>query len=284
MLASPPMKKSHQKPAFALIATISVMVLLVLVALAMLSLSTVETRASKNSSAQAKAQANARLALNVMRMCHLNDVRRIICAGSVCAYPKDTSMPMQERNLFDGFPEETNAPYGISKRLLFVLQSAYRQQYGIGGCHLLFANMYGPGDDFSPKTSHVIPALILKMSQAMGKPDTGIVVWGTGEATRDFLFVEDGASAIVQAAKEGWNTDKPINVGTGVDVSIGWLVSELADIMGYEGDIAFDKSRPDGQPRRCLDTNGVERMGWHPRVPLREGLKKTIESMRDEEW
>jgi nucleoside-diphosphate-sugar epimerase len=207
-------------------------------------------------------------------------VKKLIGIGSVCAYPKEVRMPMVERDLFKGFPEETNAPYGESKRALLCLQQAYRKEYGLGGTHLLMANMYGPGDNYNPETSHVIPALIRKMGSAITDPDTGLVVWGTGNATRDFLFVEDAADAILMAARNPtWNRPEPINIGTGQDVSIGWLVTELAGIMGYDGEIVFDKSRPDGQPRRCLDVSFATSLGWQAKTGLHDGLKKMLEDL-----
>jgi GDP-L-fucose synthase len=213
-------------------------------------------------------------------------LEKFVAVGTVCAYPKFTVVPFKEEDLWNGYPEETNAPYGLAKKMLLVQAQAYRQQYGFNAIYLLPVNLYGPRDNFDLETSHVIPALIKKMVDAMYEPnkpnkrkelhDT-ITVWGTGKATREFLYVEDCAEAIVLAT-EKYNKPDPINIGAGFEISIKELVELIAKLTCFRGDIIWDNSKPDGQPRRMLDTSKAEKeFGFKARTSLEEGLKKTIE-------
>lgn len=201
-------------------------------------------------------------------------------AGSVCAYPEHMPDTMVEENLLEGAPEPTNAAYGHAKRLALAALQAYHKQHGLRCAYLLSANLYGPGDDFDPATSHVIPALIHKVAEAQRLDHIGIGVWGTGNASRDFLYVEDAAKAYM-AAGELINEPTPINIGSGQDVTIGWLVEEIKRLMGFQGETHFDHSKPDGQKRRRLNINRAAKMlGWVPEMSLQDGLKRTIEWYR----
>ncbi len=203
-------------------------------------------------------------------------VEKFAAIGTVCAYPKFTEVPFKEEALWDGYPEETNAPYGIAKKALLVQSQAYRQQYGFNSIFLLPANMYGPGDNFDLITSHVIPALIRKMIDAKNKK-SNVEVWGTGKPTREFLYVEDAAEGIVLAAKK-YNKSEPVNLGTGKEISIKQLAGLIAELTGFEGKIIWNSKRPDGQPRRCLSTEKAKReFGFEAKTSLEEGLKRTIE-------
>jgi GDP-L-fucose synthase len=196
--------------------------------------------------------------------------------GTVCAYPKHTPVPFHEDALWDGYPEETNAPYGVAKKALLVMLQAYREQYGFSGIYLLPVNLYGPGDNFDLASSHVIPALIRKFIAARDAGAPSVEVWGTGSASREFLYVDDAARAIV-AASERYDGADPVNVGAGEEITIRHLVELIAKLTGYDGAIAWDSSRPDGQPRRMLDTSRArERFGFTAQVGLEEGLRDTI--------
>ena len=202
---------------------------------------------------------------------------KFVALGTVCSYPKFTPVPFKEENLWNGYPEETNAPYGLAKKMLLVQSQAYRQQYGFNSIFLLPVNLYGPGDNFSPHSSHVIPALIKKCCDAIKKEEKEIVVWGTGKATREFLYVEDAAKGIILAA-EKYNKSDPVNLGAGFEISIKDLVNLIVKITGFNGKIIWDKTKPDGQPRRCLNTNkAFKEFGFKARTQFEEGLKKTIE-------
>ncbi len=204
-------------------------------------------------------------------------VRKFVAVGTVCAYPKHTPVPFREEALWDGYPEETNAPYGLAKKMLLVQAQAYRQQYGFNAIYLLPVNLYGPGDKFDPAVSHVIPALISKFVEAKERGHSQVQVWGTGRATREFLYVEDAAEGIVLAT-ERYDLPEPINLGSGMEISIRELAELIAGVVGYEGKILFDLGKPDGQPRRCLDTTRAEKyFGFRARTPFEEGLRKTIE-------
>lgn len=217
------------------------------------------------------------MGLNVVGGCALRCVPKLVFVGSVCAYPKFTPVPFKESSLWDGYPEETNAAYGISKRAIIALIQAYRQEYGFNGVCLLPTNMYGPRDNFDPVTSHVIPALISKAITAKENGDTELTVWGTGMASRDFLYVHDAVEALLLAG-ERLETSEPVNIGSGSEVSIADLVVTIASLVGYEGPIIWDASKPDGQPRRCLDVSRAkELLGWGAKTPLLQGLKETIE-------
>ncbi len=209
-------------------------------------------------------------------------VEKFVGIGTICAYPKITPIPLQEDHLWDGFPEETNAPYGIAKRALLMQSQAYRQQYGYNAIHLMPVNLYGPRDNFDLKTSHVIPALIRKTIEAQARGDDQIVVWGDGTPTREFLYVEDAAEGIVMAA-ERYNDPDPVNLGSGMEISIRDLVSTITRLIGFEGRIVWDTEKPNGQPRRRLDVSRAKaRFGFEARTPFEPGLQKTIAWYREQ--
>ena len=208
-------------------------------------------------------------------------VSKFVAIGTVCAYPKFTPVPFREDDLWDGYPEETNAPYGLAKKMLLVQSQAYRQQYGYNSIFLLPVNLYGPGDKFDPESSHVIPALIKKCVDAKTRGDDAIEVWGDGSPTREFLYVEDAAEGILLAA-EHYNDSQPVNLGSGKEVSIKELVEMIAHLTGFEGRIVWDTTRPNGQPRRSLDTSRAHRLfGFKAQMGLEEGLRQTIAWYRD---
>jgi len=204
-------------------------------------------------------------------------VEKFIALGTICAYPKFTPVPFKEEDLWNGYPEETNAPYGLAKKMLLVQAQAYREQYGFNAIYLLPVNLYGPGDNFDPQSSYVIPALIKKCIDAIGDNDSQITVWGTGQPTREFLYVEDAAEGIFLAS-EGYNKADPVNLGAGFEISMKDLVSLIAKLTGFKGRVIWDTTKPDGQPRRCLDVSKAEReFGFRAKVGFKEGLKRTIE-------
>jgi GDP-L-fucose synthase len=204
-------------------------------------------------------------------------VKKFIQVGTVCSYPKHCPVPFKEEDLWNGHPEETNAPYGIAKRALLTMCQAYRAQYGFNAVYLIPVNLYGPRDNFNPETSHVIPALIKKCVDAKRNGESEITVWGDGSATREFLYVEDAADAIV-AATEKYDGGEPVNIGSGVEFTILELTHRIAGIVGFEGAIRFDASKPNGQPRRCLEVSKAwDLFGFASRTPLGEGLRKTVE-------
>jgi GDP-L-fucose synthase len=208
-------------------------------------------------------------------------VEKFVAAGTVCAYPKFAPIPFREDDLWNGYPEETNAPYGLAKKMLLVQSQTYRQQYEFNSLFLLPVNLYGPRDNFDPASSHVIPALIRKCIEAQTQGDDHIIVWGTGKATREFLYVEDAAEGILRAA-ETYNDSEPVNLGSGMEISIYDLVYLIARLTGFEGEIIWDTDKPDGQPRRCLDTSKAESLfGFRAMVPFEEGLKRTINWYRN---
>jgi GDP-L-fucose synthase len=208
------------------------------------------------------------------------DVRKFVTVGTVCSYPKFTPVPFREEDLWSGYPEETNAPYGLAKKMLLVQGQAYRQQYGLNSIYLLPVNLYGPRDNFDPASSHVIPALIKKCVDAVEVGDDTITVWGTGKATREFVYAGDAAEGIVLAA-ERYDGDEPVNIGAGAEISIRDLVEMIARLTGFEGKIIWDASRPDGQPRRRLDTTRAERyFEFRARTGFEVGLRQTIEWYR----
>lgn len=207
-------------------------------------------------------------------------IEKFICIGTICAYPKFAPIPFKEEDLWNGYPEETNAPYGIAKKALLVQLQAYRQQYGFKGIYLLPVNLYGPFDNFDPNTSHVIPALIKKCFDAIKQGEEEIVVWGTGKATREFLYVEDCAEGIVLAA-ERYDDPEPVNLGAGFEISIKDLAAKIIELTGFMGKVVWDETKPDGQPRRMLDTNkATQYFGFTARTNFEEGLRKTIEWYR----
>jgi len=208
-------------------------------------------------------------------------VSKFVAIGTICAYPKFTPIPFKEENLWEGYPEETNAPYGLAKKMLLVQSQAYRDQYGFNSIYLLPVNLYGPRDNFNLETSHVIPALIRKCVEAQQRGDDQIVVWGTGFPTREFLYAGDAAEGIVLAS-ENYNGIEPVNLGSGMEISIKDLVELIVRLTGFEGKVVWDKSKPDGQPRRALDvTRAREFFGFQARTPFEEGLQKTIEYFKE---
>ncbi len=220
---------------------------------------------------------NILMGVQVMEQARLHGVEKFIAIGTVCAYPKFTPVPFKEEDLWAGYPEETNAPYGLAKKMLLVQAQAYRQQYGFNAIQLLPVNLYGPRDNFDPEASHVIPALIKKCVDAVQTGEREIVVWGTGSASREFLYVEDAAEAIVLAT-ERYDRPEPVNIGAGTEVTIRDLVTAIARLVGFRGEVVWDSMKPDGQPRRCLDTTRAEReFGFKARTSLRDGLRKTID-------
>jgi GDP-L-fucose synthase len=206
----------------------------------------------------------------------LRKIDKFVALGTICAYPKFTPIPFKEEDLWNGYPEETNAPYGLAKKMMLVQAQAYRSQYGFNAIFLLPVNLYGPGDNFDPRSSHVIPALIKKCVDAVGNGDEEIVVWGTGEATREFFYAEDAAEAIALATGK-YDKPAPVNIGAGFEISIRDLVALIAELTGFKGRVVWDTARPDGQPRRMLDTTrAFAEFGFRARTGLREGLAKTI--------
>ena len=226
---------------------------------------------------------NIMMGAQLMEASRLDGIQKFIQVGTVCAYPKYAKVPFREESLWDGYPEETNAPYGIAKKALLVQAQAYREQYGLNAIYLLPVNLYGPNDNFHLEDSHVIPALIRKCVEAVrqkaGHADH-IDVWGTGSPTREFLYVEDCASGIILAAKS-YDEPEPVNLGSGHEISIKDLVELIANLTGFIGNINWDPSLPDGQPRRCLDTTRAESFGFKASVSLEEGLARTIEWYRE---
>lgn len=220
---------------------------------------------------------NAIMGIQMIEAARQENVEKFVAIGTICAYPKFSSVPFKEEDLWKGYPEETNASYGLAKKMMLVQAQAYRQQYGFNSIYLLPVNLYGPRDNFDPEHSHVIPALIKRIFDAKESGEDYITGWGTGEATREFLYVEDAAEGIILAT-EKYNKSEPINLGAGFEISIKALVELIADIMGFNGEIRWDKSKPDGQPRRCLDVSKAkEEFGFEAKVGFKDGLKRTIE-------
>jgi len=223
---------------------------------------------------------NVMLGALTMECARRSGVEKFVGIGTICAYPKLAPVPFLERDLWNGYPEETNAPYGIAKKMLLVQGQAYRQEYGFNAIHLLPVNLYGPHDNFDPKTSHVIPALIRKCMDAVASGAPEVVCWGTGNATREFLFVEDCADAIVLAT-ERYDDPEPVNLGAGFEIGIRELAEVIAEQTGFEGKLVFDRTKPDGQPRRMLDvTRAEKRFGFIAKTDFREGLRRTIDWYR----
>jgi GDP-L-fucose synthase len=224
---------------------------------------------------------NLMMGAQLMEEGRQRNIEKFVAIGTVCAYPKFTSVPFKEEDLWNGYPEETNAPYGIAKKMLLVQAQAYRAQYGFNAIYLLPVNLYGPRDNFNPETSHVIPALIKKCFDAIDNDDSHITVWGTGNATREFLYVEDCAEGIVLAT-ERYNSPEPINIGAGFEITIKDLATLITRLSGFGGDIHWDHSKPDGQPRRMLDTTRAQRdLGFKAVANFEEGLRTTIEWYRE---
>lgn len=223
---------------------------------------------------------NLMMGAQLMEAARQRKVEKFVAIGTICAYPKLTPVPFSEENLWNGYPEETNAPYGLAKKMLLVQSQAYRQQYGFNSIYLLPVNLYGPGDNFDPASSHVIPALIKKCLDAQDAGSAELVAWGTGRATREFLFVEDCARAIVLAT-EHYDGPEPVNLGAGSEISIKDLLTLIAKLSGFRGEVRWDASKPDGQPRRCLDTRRARDLfGFTAETRFEDGLAKTIEWYR----
>jgi GDP-L-fucose synthase len=223
---------------------------------------------------------NLMMGMQVMEEARRRGVEKLVAVGSVCAYPKEAPVPFREDDLWCGYPEETNAPYGLAKKMLIVKAQADRRQYGFNAVCLLLANLYGPGDNFDPASSHVIPALVRRCLEAAWEGNSVVDAWGSGNASRDFLYVEDAAEAIVLAA-ERYDGAEPVNVGSGREVTIRELAAMIAGITGFTGEIRWDASRPDGQPRRRLDISRAEReLRFRPRTALEDGLRSTVEWCR----
>ncbi len=220
---------------------------------------------------------NLMMGVQLVEQCRLIGVDKFLAVGTICAYPKHTPVPFREHDLWNGYPEETNAPYGLAKKMVLVQLQAYHQQYGFPGINLLLVNLYGPGDNFDLDSSHVIPALIRKCVEARERRQPSITVWGTGRPTREFLYVEDAARAIENAAAV-LESPEPINVGSGQEISIRDLVERIADLTGFDGAIHYDPSKPDGQMRRCLEVSQArERFGFAASTALEEGLRRTVD-------
>jgi len=220
---------------------------------------------------------NLMMGVPLMHQAWKQGVEKFVAVGSICSYPKFTPLPFREENLWDGYPEETNAPYGLAKKMLLVQSQAYRQQYGYNSIYLMPVNLFGPRDNFNLETSHVIPALIRKAVEATERGDPELPVWGDGSPTREFLYVEDAADGIVTAA-EKYNGDQPVNLGSGYEISIKDLVEMIVRMTSFEGKLVWQTDKPNGQPRRGLDvTRAREYFGWSARVPFEEGMRRTIE-------
>lgn len=219
---------------------------------------------------------NAAMGLNTIEAARVAGIEKFVCAGTICSYPKFTPVPFREDDFWNGYPEETNAPYGLAKKMLLVQLQAYRQQYRLNGIYLTPVNLYGPRDNFDLQSSHVIPALIRKCVEARQSSAPEIVAWGTGNATREFLYAEDAAEAIVIAA-EKYSKPEPVNLGSGQEIAVRDLLEMIRSMVGFTGAVRWDSSKPDGQPRRCLDTSrALAEFGWRAKTPLRDGLQKTI--------
>lgn len=219
---------------------------------------------------------NAIMGIQLIEQARLFGINKFVCVGTICAYPEHTPVPFKEQALWSGYPEETNAPYGLAKKMLLVQLQAYRQQYGFNGIYLLPVNLYGPADNFAPQSSHVIPALIKKCVDAQRAGKDEIIVWGTGEATREFIYVEDAAEGIVLATQQ-YNKPEPVNIGAGFEIKIKDLVALIAKLTGFTGKAVWDRAKPDGQPRRMLDISRAKNeFGFEAKMNFEEGLKRTI--------
>jgi GDP-L-fucose synthase len=220
---------------------------------------------------------NLMMGVQLMEQGRLFEIEKFVAIGTICAYPKFTPVPFKEENLWDGYPEETNAPYGLAKKILLVQAQAYREQYGLNAIYLLPVNLYGPGDNFDPASSHVIPAQIKKFVDAVERKAPEVIIWGTGNPTREFLYVEDAAEAVVLAAQK-YNKSDPVNIGSAFEISIKDLANLIARLTGFKGRITFDTSKPDGQPKRRLDTSkATAEFGFTAKTGFEDGLRTTIE-------
>jgi GDP-L-fucose synthase len=220
---------------------------------------------------------NAIMGIQIIEAARQANVEKCVIVGTICAYPKCSPVPFKEDDLWNGYPEETNAPYGLAKKMLLVQSQAYRQEYGFNSIYLLPVNLYGPGDNFDPTSSHVIPALIKKFTEARRDRSSCVEVWGTGSASREFLYVDDAARGIILAA-EHYNKPYPVNLGSGTEITIRDLVNLIQKLTGFSGDIHWDTTKPDGQPKRRLDVSRAKQeFGFEAKMPFNKGLKKTIE-------
>lgn len=223
---------------------------------------------------------NLMMGTQLIHAAYLAGVEKFVCVGTICAYPKFTPVPFKEDDLWNGYPEETNAPYGVAKKALLVQLQAYKQQYGFNGIYLLPVNLYGPEDNFNPDSSHVIPALIRKVHEAQQKGEKELPVWGDGSPTREFLYSTDAARGIVMGATD-YNEPEPVNLGTGYEITIRDLITIICELMEFEGEIVWQTDKPNGQPRRCLDTERAKQaFGFTAEVGFKEGLKNTIDWYR----
>ncbi|MEO0478923.1 MAG: GDP-L-fucose synthase [Planctomycetota bacterium] len=221
--------------------------------------------------------ANMAMGLHLIEEGRKRGLTKFVQVGTICAYPKFTPVPFQESALWDGYPEETNAPYGVAKKALLVMLQSYRDQYDFPGVYLLPVNLYGPGDNFDLETSHVIPALIRKFVTARDEGHDEVVVWGTGKVSREFLYVDDCAEGILRAA-EAYDGPEPVNLGTNNEIMIGDLAQQIRELVGFRGELRFDADKPDGQPRRCLDTSRAKELfGFEAQVSFEDGLRRTID-------
>ncbi|MCL4417558.1 MAG: GDP-L-fucose synthase [Actinobacteria bacterium] len=219
---------------------------------------------------------NLIMGIQLIEQARVSNIEKFVIIGTICAYPKFTPVPFREENLWNGYPDEVTGPYGLAKKMLLVQSQAYRQQYGFNSIFLLPVNLYGPGDNFDPKFSHVVPALIRKFYEAKINDSDEVIVWGTGKATREFIYAEDCAEGIVKAA-QSYDKSEPVNIGTGIETPIKDLAEKIKDLIGYKGRIVWDVSKPDGQPRRCLDVSrAAKEFGFKAKTNFDEGLKKTI--------
>jgi GDP-L-fucose synthase len=223
---------------------------------------------------------NLMMGAQMMEYARRSGVSKFVAIGTICAYPKFTPVPFKEEDLWNGYPEETNAPYGLAKKMLLVQSNAYREQYGFNSIFLLPVNLYGPGDNFDPNSSHAIPAIVRKCVEAIQKNENEVVLWGTGSPTREFLHVEDAAEGVLLAA-EHYNGSEPVNLGSGIEISIRDLAELIRKMTDFRGKFVWDSTKPDGQPRRSLDTSRAEEFfGFRARIPFEQGLRDTIESYR----
>lgn len=220
---------------------------------------------------------NAMMGIQLMHSCYIHGVSKFVALGTICLYPKFTQVPFKEDTIWDGYPEETNAPYGLAKKMLLVQAQAYRQQYGFNAIYLIPVNLMGPGDNFNTKSSHVIPAMIRKFSEAVSLGDSKVVLWGDGTPTREFLYVKDAANGIVEATDK-YDGDIPVNLGAGYEISMKSLADKISRMCGFTGTIEWDTSKPNGQPRRCLDVSRAKELfGWEATVDIDTGLRDTYE-------
>jgi len=225
---------------------------------------------------------NAIMGIETLEQARVAGVQKYLSIGTICAYPKHTPVPFHEDDIWNGYPEETNAPYGLAKKMALVQGQAYREQYGFNAVHLLPVNLYGPGDNFDPDSSHVIPALIRKMIEAQRAGAAEVVLWGDGSPTREFLYVDDAAEGIVLAA-ERYDGSDPVNLGSGTEIAIRNLATEVATAVGFQGRVVWDATKPNGQPRRSLDTSrAAERFGFRARTPFGDGLRATVDWYRQQ--